>query len=383
MEEPYHSIQNIGEATEQLAANTDAPANEQFSEAQLLLNQLFQIKSGTDALSVDWQQYIAGVEITLQRIQAETRSRLNRHDAAQIFIKTQADLGRGKVELEESERSARYQSKEKIKLRTLTAAAVAFILLIITAIGIYQWTVFSSDEGWFHDISLKRWAVIEKRMSFGKSIETKDHNGLTGFLYLARTGSLADLKQMQKLGADIHATDNAGRGALHYAAAATNPDAVEWLISEGIDPNVEDHTGTTPLHYFFMKAPGTQIGINTYQLLLSKGARTDTANDEESLFMAAVLWVRGSFDQKPAVILNELISKGADVNYQGINGSTALKNALARYLPKTPKPASLLASDPVVKLLVDSGATFEDESLTLSDDLDETDAARIDFIQGL
>jgi len=221
-------------------------------------------------------------------------------------------------------------------------------------------------------------------MRFGKSVETKDHKGMTGFLYLARTGTLDDLKKMKALGADLHARDKAGLTSLHHAAANANRDAVAWLTSEGLDVNVTDNAGTTPLHYFFIKAPGTSFGLATYRYLLDQGAQANVSNDEESLLMAAILWVRGgAFAEKPADILKELIEKGADVNHRGQHGSTALNNALIKYLPQTPKPISLIDNDPIVKLLLESGATHEDQAFSLTDELENSGEQRIEFSPSL
>ncbi|MEM6883519.1 MAG: ankyrin repeat domain-containing protein [Verrucomicrobiota bacterium] len=384
MEEPYRTIQDIGQATERLAADHEASPDQKFAEAQKQLNRLANVKFGNFSVPVDWEQYIASAEVTLHHIQAEVRPQLDRNQATQIAIKTQAELNWDKVSASEVSRDQQRQRKHKLKMRTVTTVAVLFILCLVGFVGFYQWSVLTSNEGWFHDLSKKRWAFLEKRMRFGKSIETQDHMGMTGFLYLARTGAIEDLKKMQQLGADIHAQDNAGRTAMHHAAANANSLSVEWLVAQGLNINATDKAGTTPLHYFFQKAPGTPSGINTLQYLLAQGAKTDVANDSESLLMAAVLWVRGgAFDEKPAEIIQQLIDKGAKVNHRGANGSTALDNAMVKYLPKTPNPAILTRSDPVIKILLDNGATYEEQSLSLFDDLGSDEEQRIEFSPGL
>jgi hypothetical protein len=383
MEEPYQSIQSIGEAAQALLSGPETPAEYQFSQAQVLQDRLVEIKSGDHALPVEWEQYLANTEMVLYRIQADTRPKLDRQTASQLTLQNQATRNRHQSNEDDMIRSLRYEKKQRFKIITITAGAIGFILLVAAIIGIYQWQILSSDEGWFHDVSLKRWSVLEKRIHFGKSIETRKHNGLTAFLIMADEGTLEDLQKLASLGADINASDDSGKTALHYAAAAGHGDSVEWLISQGIDVNIKDHSGATPLHYFFQKAVGNRQSLNTFQLLLSQGAATDTANKEESLLMAATLWVRGAYFEKPTDILAAVIEQGADVNYIGNNGSTALKNALAKYLPDTPKPAILVDTDPVVRLLMEAGAEYKGENLSVYDNLDDSDSKKIRFLPGL
>lgn len=384
MQDPYSTLQEIGERSQRLAANTDKPSGLIFSEAQKLLTQLSEVKSDFPALPPEWEQFVSGVEADLHHIQAESRRKSDKNQAGQIFIPPRAEHNRDQTERQENSRRIKRERKEKLKLLSLTATPAICIIALLGAIAVYQWAMLNSDEVWFHDLSKKRWGIIEKRISFGKSIETKDHNGMTGFLHLARTGTLQDLKKMQELGANVKALDHKGRSALHHAAANSNRSAVEWLITQGIDVNQPDHDGTTPLHYFFQKATGTSFSLDTYNSLLEHGARVDTSNNEESLLMAAVLWVRGgAFGERPADILQELIDRGADVNYQGKHGSTALNNALVRYLPENPNPAAVAVNDPVVRILLDAGAVYQKDGLLLSGEMDQPLDDRLEFMPGL
>ena len=44
-------------------------------------------------------------------------------------------------------------------------------------------------------------------------------------------------------------TDEEGRGALHYAVAFNQPDAVRALLEGGAAPDAAEAQGNTPLHY--------------------------------------------------------------------------------------------------------------------------------------
>ena len=41
--------------------------------------------------------------------------------------------------------------------------------------------------------------------------------------------------------------DHRGRTLLHYAAPTGNPEVVEWIMKKGVDANVRDNDGNTPL----------------------------------------------------------------------------------------------------------------------------------------
>ena len=56
------------------------------------------------------------------------------------------------------------------------------------------------------------------------------------------------VKLLQKHGANLKARDTSQRTILHVAAEECNLEAVQMLLAEGLDPDVIDDTGLTPLH---------------------------------------------------------------------------------------------------------------------------------------
>ncbi len=75
---------------------------------------------------------------------------------------------------------------------------------------------------------------------------------LTWPIYRSRTSeeiraSRSELLLLQKHGANLQARDKSQRTLLHLAAEACNYEAVEILLAEGLDPNVVDDMGQTPL----------------------------------------------------------------------------------------------------------------------------------------
>jgi ankyrin repeat protein len=52
-----------------------------------------------------------------------------------------------------------------------------------------------------------------------------------------------------RAGADVNATDRAGRSALIFAVIDGNLDMVEFLLSQGAQINIEDEDNKSPLDY--------------------------------------------------------------------------------------------------------------------------------------
>ena len=66
----------------------------------------------------------------------------------------------------------------------------------------------------------------------------------------ARVGYARDVRYWLRHHADVNATDQAGRTALHYAAqlGLAGMRVVKMLIKAQADPNIPDNQGLTPLH---------------------------------------------------------------------------------------------------------------------------------------
>ena len=68
-----------------------------------------------------------------------------------------------------------------------------------------------------------------------------------GFL-LSAFGDLSTLSALvDSEGFDVQATDGNGRNAIHLSARAGHDNCVSYLIEKGVDPNIQDKEGLTPL----------------------------------------------------------------------------------------------------------------------------------------
>jgi ankyrin repeat protein len=108
-------------------------------------------------------------------------------------------------------------------------------------------------------------------------------------------------------GADLRATANDGRTVLHYAAAYWNPKAMQYLLGKGLDPNVRDAKGRTPLFYC--------RGYNVAAVLVAGGA------DVKARDLAGQTALHLADGDAMAIYL---LKNGADVDARDNDGRTPI-----------------------------------------------------------
>lgn len=68
------------------------------------------------------------------------------------------------------------------------------------------------------------------------------------FIVAVRAGDVVKVTELLKENSTLlELRDETGQSALHYAALANKSAMIELLIEQGIDPNVRDNEGRTPL----------------------------------------------------------------------------------------------------------------------------------------
>lgn len=72
-------------------------------------------------------------------------------------------------------------------------------------------------------------------------------DGWTPFLAAADQGQLEICRLLKESGSNIYAIDSKGRGALHHAVVWDNVKLVEQFLEWGLDPEILDTEGWTPL----------------------------------------------------------------------------------------------------------------------------------------
>jgi ankyrin repeat protein len=104
--------------------------------------------------------------------------------------------------------------------------------------------------------------IIKVLISEGADVNAiNESNGGTVFLYAANRFNASDiglLDFLAKKGANIHAVDNDGRNAFFYPLVDGQKGNVENLLKLGVNINVKDKKGLTPLKYYKMDPKKTR-----------------------------------------------------------------------------------------------------------------------------
>lgn len=102
----------------------------------------------------------------------------------------------------------------------------------------------------FLSLALVAFLFLANGCSEGGSVAPANYTGdaISDFTAAVQAGDVAKVTELLKVDSSLlELRDEAGQSALHYAALANKPAMVELLIEQGIDPNVKDNEGRTPL----------------------------------------------------------------------------------------------------------------------------------------
>ena len=159
--------------------------------------------------------------------------------------------------------------------------------------------------------------LINYFKSKGLSLKSTDSNGNGIFNYVARTGNFLVLKELEGMG--LKGTDQAFIFTAYGARGhVNNVEAYKFLKEVGLNPNVANEEGVTPLHIIASRSDDKEI----FNFLLENGlnANTEDAAGKTAFINAA------SRNNLEAVKL--LASKVKDINKSNKKGETALALAV-------------------------------------------------------
>jgi len=110
---------------------------------------------------------------------------------------------------------------------------------------------------------------------FSDAIDTQTREYLR-----ACQGDCAKVREMLESGVDKHTANAFGFTGLHFAASKFRLDVAEILIDAGVDVNIQDVNGSTPLDYCYNNGAKGEAGSKEYaamcEYLESKGAVRST-----------------------------------------------------------------------------------------------------------
>jgi len=79
------------------------------------------------------------------------------------------------------------------------------------------------------------------------NLDAKTYDGTTPLILAARLAIEGIVEELIQSDADINASDENGKSALHWAASVNNVDAVNTLLAHGANRDAQDHKDETPL----------------------------------------------------------------------------------------------------------------------------------------
>lgn len=175
--------------------------------------------------------------------------------------------------------------------------------------------------------------------------------------------------------------DSYGLLPLHWAAAGPGSrecwlpdekinerilDTLKLLCSGG-DINARDNEGMTPLHHAVCGHARCSQSIhvdNMLKFLLEKGAHAGLVDDNNQTVLHKMAHYCLEGDPLNTSLMQMLISHGADINQQDVNGNTAL-HLMARNLRQTKATQFLISQGADVSLTNIKGSTALHECLTM------------------
>ena len=139
----------------------------------------------------------------------------------------------------------------------------------------------------------------------------------------AKSGRLAEVKQCLDQGIDLNVKDSQGRSPLHYAAEEGHLQVAALLLARGAAPNLADQYNQVPLHLAASKGR-----VAVAELLLAHQATIDAPDKSGT----TPLMLAAAAGHRETVLL--LIARGADVNARDREGLSVLHRALSRAHPE-------------------------------------------------
>jgi ankyrin repeat protein len=145
-------------------------------------------------------------------------------------------------------------------------------------------------------------------------------------IYFIDTIAKSNLNDMQQLISLVNineGTSDNGNTPLHYAAAFSNSQIIQFLIDNGADINATNNSGFTPLHVALLRViEDNNNTLPLIQLLIDEGAHVNTQAESGMTPLDCALVL----NKLPAMQL--LIDNGADINVTALSGVTPLHQAI-------------------------------------------------------
>lgn len=180
--------------------------------------------------------------------------------------------------------------------------------------------------------------LVKALMKHAKNLQRTDASGRTLVHFAACNRNPELLKLILQQGLDLHQVDNEGNSPLHSAAASYgNFKTAEFLIESGVDVNVKNKKGETPLFATFTKSDGMT------EFLVRQGADPGARDNKGNTVLHALV---GVYDAK---IMKFFLSQGVDIDATNDAGLTPLHLAARSGTPVSLRCLLIAGADADIK----------------------------------
>jgi ankyrin repeat protein/L-ascorbate metabolism protein UlaG (beta-lactamase superfamily) len=168
-------------------------------------------------------------------------------------------------------------------------------------------------------------ATLRALIDAGGSVRARTSDGTNILMYAIRNGKQDVVRLLITAGVPLDETDGAGSTAIHYAAVSGDTALIRLCVQAGLPIDRADTSGQTPFHFACSGAK-----IDAMRLLLDLGANLNATDHSGENAVNKVIY-SGFQPNKPTALYEAipfLASKGIDVNHQNNYGYTPLLFAI-------------------------------------------------------
>jgi len=159
----------------------------------------------------------------------------------------------------------------------------------------------------------------------GLSIQQENNGGANAMLLIMqKLKDLSMIDYFQKKGLDLNSKDHEGNNAFNYAAKGGNIEVMNALIKKGIDYKSKNNLGGNAILVASQGIRGATPKLETFKFLVEKGIDPNVVNKNGETPLILL-----SGRNQDATLIQYFLEKGVDANQTNTEGNNALINAAA------------------------------------------------------